>query len=142
MTFSDNSDQEPERALVCSLWSDLVMMTHEQEMMPGASVTITPPQNMTCKYATTGHPSSGALCEVWCQIQELDGFQCVSCPMEFSSDPEADTLCSLWEEILKIENAGAAVTVANPSPIECDYENNTQSSGNIRLSTDIRHDQN
>ena len=104
------------------------MMTHEQEMMPGASVTIKPPQNMTCKYAT-GHPSSGALCEVWCQIQELAGFQCVSCPEDFSSDPEADTLCSLWQEILKIENAGAAVTVANPSAIECDYENNTQSSG-------------
>ena len=102
-------------------------MEHTQEMMPGVSVTNLPPQNMTCKYSS--HLSSGALCEVWCEIQELAGYQCVTCPQHYTQDPEALTLCSLWEEILKIENAGAALTVANPSPVECLYENNTSSAG-------------
>ena len=120
-------DDEPDRDLVCSLWSELVKMEHTQEMMPGVSVTNLPPQNMTCKYSS--HLSSGALCEVWCEIQELAGYQCVTCPQHYTQDPEALTLCSLWEEILKIENAGAALTVANPSPVECLYENNTSSAG-------------
>ena len=95
------NDQESQ--LICELWEDLEMLKHDIQTS-GSITTAANFQNVSCKYSD--HPtSSNLLCEVWCQIQELNGVECVSCPSELKSDPEGNTLCQLWEELVNHKNS-------------------------------------
>ena len=68
-----------ENDLICNLWIDLQVMKFEIEI--SETTTMAPQNNVTCEFAQ--HPTSfHSLCEVWCQIQELHGDQCIYCLSE------------------------------------------------------------
>ena len=51
-------------------------------------------------------PSSGPLCDLWCQLQELQGRACLVCPTELSQDPAGALLCQLWQDLQLLQSSG------------------------------------
>ena len=104
-----------ENDLICNLWIDLQVMKFEIEI--SETTTMAPQNNVTCEFAQ--HPTSfHSLCEVWCQIQELHGDQCIYCLSELMEAPDGKLLCSLWEQLINLQNSDVGSTVAPFSSYE------------------------
>ena len=69
----DRYTSDPERLLICDLWSELEMINFNI-VSAGSITTLTPTLNVTCVYSD--HlMSSDLLCEVWCMIQATRGIE-------------------------------------------------------------------
>ena len=67
----DKYKMDPERLLICDLWSELEMINFGI-ISAGSITTLMPTMNVTCVYSD--HlMSSDLLCEVWCIIQATKG---------------------------------------------------------------------
>ena len=100
------------------------MTQYDVELMPDGT-TSSPDQNVTCKYSD--YQSSQALCEVWCEIQELKGFNCVMCPEDYRRDIESEELCNLWEQLVHSENDPDSSKPTNLTVTNCPHENSISS---------------
>merc|ERR1719336_145999 len=120
---------DPERILICSLWSELEMINYDI-VSAGSITTIVPHQNETCAYSD--HlMSSDLLCEVWCKIEATKGLNCIFCPDDYKTDPEAALLCHLWEQLVNIENNPPVTDGSDEELVKCIYEDNLTSSNKL-----------
>ena len=116
---------DPESILLCDLHDQLEIAVHNNNGNPIDETNLSP---VVCKYQDNP-TSSVSLCELWCSIQELDGFKCIQCLEKYLDDPEKETLCDLNEELVILQhNKSLSNAMAfDLEPVVCAYQDNPTS---------------
>ena len=119
-------DSDTEKDILCDLFEELQLLKGSKELSTISSSELKP---VVCQYEDNP-TSSVPLCDLWCQIQELEGFKCVECPEQYDSDPEKENLCDLYEELqlLKGSEELSTISTSDLNPVICQYEDNPTSS--------------
>ena len=122
----DKYKDDPERKQLCDLYDELQINQYNTTKNTTDATVLAP---VVCVYEDNPTSAEG-LCELWCAIQELDGFRCIMCPEAYLKDPEVDTLCDLNEQlqILKYNNSLTDSMAFEMEPVVCAFEDNPTSS--------------
>ena len=117
---------DPESNLLCDLHDQFEIAVYNNNGKPINETNLTP---VICKHQDNP-TSSEALCDIWCSIQEIAGFNCIQCPAKYINDPEKETLCDLNEELVILQhNKSLSNAMAfDLEPVVCAYQDNPTSS--------------
>jgi hypothetical protein len=87
---------DPEAESLCQLW---LVLQNLETSEAGQLITFGPVEVVVCPHEA--NPTSAlALCDLWCQIQEYKGTECVAaCPAIYDQEVERELICSLWTEL-------------------------------------------
>ena len=77
-------------------------------------------QNITCQYSNHS-TSADKLCLVWCQIEALDGRNCVDCPEEYLSKVNSNLICDLWKELTTLQETEELPQLPALASVDCLY---------------------
>ena len=114
---------------MCDLHTELEIKTYEHEQNE-EFIMQDNIQNITCQYSNHS-TSADKLCLVWCQIEALDGRNCVDCPDVYSQDVNHQLLCDLWSQIVHVNSSDSALTTASPQHVACPYETSLSTSNTL-----------
>ena len=76
--------------------------------------------NITCKYSNHS-TSSDKLCAVWCQIEALEGRNCVDCPEDYLAKVNNNLICDLWKELNELQETQALPLLPSVATVDCIY---------------------
>ena len=113
---------------MCDLNEELELLKNDKTVSNNTNEIFEP---VVCDYED--NPTDAAiLCDLWCDIQEYNGKQCIQCPELYASDPESSILCKLNQakEILDYTMSNHTQS-SNPLPVDCPYVDNPTSTDKL-----------
>ena len=110
--------------LICQLNEELKELEYTTNKSE-STTTVNSLIPVECQYKLD--ENSKQLCEVWCQIQELKGYECIQCPEQYLNDPERQELCDIHAQLILLQEFNETKPFETLDPIQCKYENNPTS---------------
>ena len=115
----DSYKADPANITLCDLYAELEMKTYENEQNE-EFIMEDNIMNITCKYSNHS-TSSDQLCAVWCQIEALEGRNCVDCPEDYLAKVNNNLICDLWKELNELQETQSLPLLPSVATVDCIY---------------------